>query len=113
MPKKLRLPLERWEIALVKAMLARGGYSDQEILAYFTRPTRSVNHRVISEIRTEAKHKAVKPATDDDLSDFLATWPDIDPATGLSVRGDELLISKRCLARTLTTMLLPFRRLPP
>lgn len=88
-------PIERWEIALVKAMLARGGYSDQEILAYFTRPTRSVNHRVISEIRTEAKHKAVKAATDDDLSDFLATWPDIDPTTGLSIRGDELLIKAR------------------
>ncbi len=95
MAKKLRLPLERWEIALVKAMHARGGYSDQEILAYFTRPTRSVNHRVISEIRTEAKHEAVKAATDDDLSDYLATWPDIDPATGLSVRGDELLIKAR------------------
>jgi hypothetical protein len=54
-----------------------------------------VNHRVISEIRTEAKHKTVKAATDEDLSDYLATWPDIDPATGLSVRGDELLIKAR------------------
>ena len=47
--------LERWEIALVKAMLARGGYNDQDILAHFTRPTRSINHRVISEIRNEVK----------------------------------------------------------
>ena len=30
--------LERWEVALVKAMQARGGWNDQEILAYFTRP---------------------------------------------------------------------------
>ncbi|MBB6225293.1 DUF3644 domain-containing protein [Rhizobium leguminosarum] len=96
MPKKLRIPpLERWEIALVKGMLARGGYSDQMILAYFTRPTRSVNHRVISEIRTEAKHKAVKAASDDDLGDFLATWPDVEQETGLSIRGDELLIKAR------------------
>jgi hypothetical protein len=79
----------------VKAMLARGGYSDQEILAYFTRPTRSVNHRVIAEIRTETKHRALKPASAEDLDDFLATWPDIDPATGLSIRGDELLIKAR------------------
>jgi hypothetical protein len=32
--------LERWEVALVKAMLERGRYNDQDILAYFTRPTR-------------------------------------------------------------------------
>ncbi len=87
--------LERWEIALVKAMLQRASYNDQDILAYFTRPTRSVNHRVIAEIRTEAKHKGVKPASNAQLDDFLATWPDIDPQTGLSIRGDELLIKAR------------------
>ncbi len=87
--------LERWEIALVKAMLLRGGYNDQDILAYFTRPTRSVNHRAIAEIRTESKHKTVKSSSDELLDDFLATWPDVDPQTGLSVRGDELLIKAR------------------
>lgn len=36
--------LERWEIALIKAMLEKGTFgSDQDILAYFTRPNRSVN----------------------------------------------------------------------
>lgn len=95
MAKREKTPLERWEIALVKAMLDRGGYSDQVILAYFTRPTRSVNHRVIGEIRTETKHKAIKAASAQALDDFLATWPDIDPATGLSIRGDELLIKSR------------------
>jgi hypothetical protein len=30
--------LERWEIALIKALLARGGYNDQDVLAFFTRP---------------------------------------------------------------------------
>lgn len=83
--------LERWEIALVKEMLTRGGYNDQDILTYFTRPTRSVNHRVIAEIRTGTKHKAVAPAGAEALDEFLTTWPDIDPQTGLSVRGDELL----------------------
>ena len=62
-------PLERWEIALIKAMLLRGGYNDQDILAYFTRPTRSVNHRAIGEIRTETKHKAVKASTTEQLMD--------------------------------------------
>src|SRR5690554_3204361 len=81
--------LENWEVALVKAMIARGGVftNDQDILAYFTRPTRTVNHRLIGEIRTEAKHKVIKSAADDDLDAFLSTWPDIDHATGLSVRG--------------------------
>lgn len=89
--------LENWEVAIVKAMIARGNpvLNDQDILAYFTRPTRSVNHRLIGEIRTEAKHKALKPASDDDLDAFLATWPDIDHETGLSIRGDELLIKAR------------------
>ena len=87
--------LERWEIALIKAMLAKAGSNDQEILAYFTRPSRSINHRAISEIRTESKHKAIRAATEPDLDDFLATWPDVDPQTGLSLRGDELLIKAR------------------
>lgn len=88
---------ENWEVAIVKAMIKRGGIftNDQDILAYFTRPTRSVNHRLISEIRTEAKHKALKPANDEDLDSFVSTWPDIDHQTGLSVRGDELLIKAR------------------
>lgn len=87
--------LERWEIALIKAMLKRGRYNDQDILAYFTRPTRSINHARISEIRTGAKFKSIKAASDDELDDFLSNWPDIDPETGLSIRGDELLIKAR------------------
>ena len=34
----------------------------------------------------------MKPASEKQLDDFLATWPEIDPNTGLSLRGDELLI---------------------
>ena len=89
--------LEKWEVALVKAMFPRGGLltNDQDILAYFTRPTRSINHRLIGEIRNEIKHKGIKPASDADLDTFLASWPNIDPETGLSVHGDELLIKSR------------------
>jgi len=87
--------LERWEVAVVKAMLARGGYNDQDILAFFTRPIRSINHRAIAEIRTETKHRAIKPVDDETLDDFLGTWPEVDPDTGLSIRGDELLIKAR------------------
>ena len=87
--------LEKWEVAIIKAMLARGGYADQDIQAYFTRPTRTVNHRAFSEIRTSAKHKSVKAATEETLDAFLAAWPDVDPDTGLSRTGDELLIKAR------------------
>ena len=93
--RRRRSKLERWEIALVKAMLMHGSYNDQEILSYFTRPTRSVNHRVISEIRNDTKHAAVNPATNEQLDIFLTTWPETHPETGLSLRGDELLIKAR------------------
>jgi len=87
--------LERWEVALVKAMLATKKYNDQDVLAYFTRPTRSINHRAISEIRSETKQKAVKAATAEQLNEFLSCWPDVDGETGLSLRGDELLVKSR------------------
>jgi len=66
--------LERWEIALVKAMVVDGRWPyDQDILAHFTRPTRSVNHRAVAEIRKGAKHGAVKAATPEELDSFIAT----------------------------------------
>lgn len=96
MPKRRRgNHLERWEVALVKAMLARGGYNDQDILAYFTRPTRSINHRAIAEIRTGKKHRNTRAAAEEELEQFLATWPEVDSQTSLSLRGDELLIKAR------------------
>ncbi|HEY2446114.1 MAG TPA: DUF3644 domain-containing protein, partial [Rhizomicrobium sp.] len=87
--------LDKWEVALAKTMLERGGYNDQDILAFFTRPTRSINHRLISEIRTGRKHKALKAVSAEELEEFLAIWPDHDPQSGLSLRGDELLIKSR------------------
>ncbi|MHB8887141.1 MAG: DUF3644 domain-containing protein [Methylovirgula sp.] len=41
------------------------------------------------------KHKEIKPTGAVDLDEFLACWPDIDPQTGLSLKGDELLIKAR------------------
>ncbi|CAA2145612.1 DUF3644 domain-containing protein [Methylobacterium bullatum] len=86
--------LERWEIALVKAMLARK-FVPQDIQAYFSRPTRSINHARISEIRDGTKHKAIKGSTDDNLDIFLEAWPNLDEDTGLHLQGDELLIKAR------------------
>ena len=87
--------LEPWEISIVKAMLSTHDRTDQDILAYFTRPTRSVNHRLIGQIRKGIVDKDIEPASEEDLAEFLATWPEIDPQTGLSLRGDELLIKAR------------------
>jgi len=86
--------LEKWEVALVKSMLAKK-YVPQDIQAYFSRPTRSINHARISEIRDGTKHKGIKAASEDELDNFLEAWPDIDPKTGLHLRGDELLVKAR------------------
>ncbi len=97
MPKKRTRgnTFEKWEVSLVKAMVKRGGYNDQDILAYFTRPLRTVNHRLIGQIRKEEVGKAIKEASEQELDDFLGKWPNVDPETGLSLRGDELLIKAR------------------
>ncbi len=88
--------LERWEVAVIKAMVSdRRWPNDQDVLAYFTRPTRSVNHRAISEIRRGVKYANLNPASPDELNGFIASWPEIDFQTGLSLRGDELLIKAR------------------
>lgn len=88
--------LEHWEVAMVKAMLAKSTFgNDQDILAYFTRPTRSINHARIADIRTGAKHVKTKPASDKTLARFIDNWPQIDSETGFHLLGDELLIKAR------------------
>lgn len=87
--------LRRWEIALIKRMIETWGGNDQDILAYFTRPSRSINHARISEIRSRTKHKNVPAATEEQLTKYLADWPEIDPTTGVHVRDDELLVKSR------------------
>lgn len=76
-------------------MIAHGGYQDQDIQAYFTRPTRTINHARISDIRHERKHRAITAAADDELDEFLASWPNFDTDSGLSPTGDELLVKAR------------------
>jgi len=87
--------LDRWEIALIKRMIASSSLNDQDILAYFTRPTRSINHARIAEIRGQTKHRSVSTASQSELDAFFAAWPEIDPTTGLHLRGDELLVKAR------------------
>lgn len=87
--------LERWEISLVKRLVATTTLNDQDILARFTRPTRSINHARIAEIRGNMKHRGVATASADELAAFLDAWPNLDPETGLHIRGDELLLKAR------------------
>lgn len=78
--------LEKWEVALIKAMLARKGSNDQDILAYFTRPTRSVKRvellRLFPEARTEGDKidfdrlkLALGGAIDSARERYGLTWP--------------------------------------
>lgn len=87
--------LERWEIRIVKAMIATGDYIDQDIQSFFTRPMRTINHARFADIREERKHRTVSTASTDELAQFLTAWPNLDPETGLSAQGDELLIKAR------------------
>lgn len=87
--------LDEWEVALVKAFQRDTDKNDQSILAYFTRPNRTVNHRLIGQIRTGARFADVKAASKKQLQDFLENFPLIDWATGLHLYGDELLIKAR------------------
>lgn len=87
--------LERWEVAIIKAMMATPPRkNDQDILAYFTRPSRSINHGRIKDIRDRKTHTVVAPASDEDLAAFLKAWPNVD-GSGLHLIGDELLIKAR------------------
>ncbi|WP_424927595.1 DUF3644 domain-containing protein [Amaricoccus tamworthensis] len=94
MARKTGKTLEKWEVAIVKALLQRN-YVPQDVHAYFSRPTRSVNQARISQIKDGKMHAAIKAASDEELDAFLSAWPDIDPATGLHLKGDELLIKAR------------------
>ncbi|NQE61977.1 DUF3644 domain-containing protein [Caulobacter sp. RHG1] len=87
--------LERWEISIVKAMMATPPpKNDQDILAYFTRPTRSINHGRNKDIRDGKTHTGIPPASPEELAAFLESWPNVD-GNGLNLIGDELLIKAR------------------
>ncbi len=87
--------LDDWEVELVKTLQRDTEMNDQSILAYFTRPNRTINHRLISQIRNGHRFSTIRPASKKKLQDFLDNYPLIDWATGLHLYGDELLIKAR------------------
>ncbi len=87
--------LQDWEIAIVKAMIQHTDKNNQTILAYFTRPSRSINHRLIGQIRKNVIHKEIASASKTNMEVFMSDYPFIDSDTGLHVYADELLIKAR------------------
>ncbi|CAO3413496.1 RNA-binding domain-containing protein [Azospirillum argentinense] len=65
--------LSRQEVALIKAMLAKD-FPRQDILAYFSRPGRSVNMFRIKEIRSGEKFGDVPTASDHALQAFIDSY---------------------------------------
>jgi len=67
--------LEPWEVALIKRMLVTGGFTKQQIVAYFTRPDRSINQARISEIEAgHPRYKDIELASPEELESFLRDW---------------------------------------
>ncbi len=96
MPRKLsKNVLTKAEVALVKTMFIAGDRTGQEILAYFTRPGRSINPARIIEARKSSKHADIDPASTDELRAFLSRWPDHNHVTGLHPDDDELVVKAR------------------
>jgi len=69
--------LTKTEIALIKAMLARGkaaGFTAQKILSYFSRPERTINVARLYEIRDGDRGADVPAASEDELYWFLTRF---------------------------------------
>lgn len=70
--------LEDWEVGLIRAMLDRNSFTKQEIVAYFTRPERSINQGRISEIESDhERYQGIPAKTDEELDQFLKEWREI------------------------------------
>lgn len=84
-----------WEVALIKAFIHYAGMKDQEILPYFSRPGRSINHRVIGEIRNESHFKDVEMATEEQLRVFRERWYSYSVKSGKQREIEELVLKAR------------------
>lgn len=87
--------LNDWEVRLIKAFCECTALNDQQILAYFTRPTRTINHRVISGIRSGKYFSQTDAATEDQLTHFKENWFRYSVAKGNEKRQEELINKAR------------------
>jgi hypothetical protein len=84
-----------WEVALIKAFIHFAAMTDQEILPYFSRPGRSINHRVIGEIRSGSHFRDVEMATEEDLRVFRERWYSYSIKSGKQREIEELVLKAR------------------
>lgn len=68
------------EIALMKAMLRRGSFSNEQITAYFNQPSRTFNQGRVTDAKQGKRWADIEPASDEELDRFLADWHDRSPA---------------------------------
>jgi uncharacterized protein DUF3644 len=87
--------LNDWEVSLIKAFCEQTDLNDQQILAYFTRPKRTVNHRVISGIRSGRYFAGVPVATEEELNQFKSRWQRLSVSKGKIKEIDELIAKSR------------------
>jgi hypothetical protein len=90
-----RISLGLWEVALVKAFIQFTDLNDQEILPYFSRPGRSINHRVIAEIRAGSHFAAVEIAPEEQLRLFRERWFSYSVKTGKQREIEEHVMKAR------------------
>ncbi len=70
--------LEPWEVSIIKAMIASAKFKKQQIVAYFSRPDRSINQARISEIEDgHDRYRDIPIATDAELQRFLSAWKEM------------------------------------
>lgn len=82
------------EVQIVKAFLAQTTLNDQQILAHFTHPARSINHRLIGQIRKGSRYADATVASADELAQFRTEWPLSNPAFASAQPDERLLRAK-------------------
>lgn len=70
--KKTACSLDRWEIALIKAMLDGSGLTKQRILSFFSTPERDVNPARLHDIIAGKLGVGVEPASEAQVRAYLA-----------------------------------------
>jgi hypothetical protein len=67
--------LSEKERSLIKALVARPSYNDQVVLSYFSFPGRTLNHRVVAQIRQGKRpYDGIQPASEPEVQEFLASY---------------------------------------
>lgn len=87
--------LNDWEVSLIKGFCEHTDLNDQQVLAYFTRPQRTVNHRVISGIRTGRYFPTLSASTEEELIQFKERWHRIPISKGKVKEVEELVAKAR------------------